>query len=32
MDEETLLVVFVRASIEVTFVTAEVGASGDTEP
>ena len=32
MDEETLLIVFVGASIEVSFVTTEVGASGDMEP
>ena len=32
MDEETILVVFVGVSIEVSFVTTEVGASGDTEP
>ena len=31
MDEETLLIVFVGASIEVSFVTTEVGASGNTE-
>ena len=29
MDEETVLAVFVGASIEVSFVTTEVGASGD---
>ena len=32
MDEEPVLVVFVGASIEMTFVTTEVGDSGDTEP
>ena len=31
MDEETVLVEFVGASIEESFVTTEVGASGDTE-
>ena len=31
MDKETVLVVFVGASIEVSFVTTEVGDSGDTE-
>ena len=32
MNEETVLVVFVGASIGVSFVTTEVSASGDTEP
>ena len=31
MDEETVLVEFASASIEVSFVTTEVRASGDTE-
>ena len=32
MDEETVLLVFVGNSIELSFVITEVGASGDTEP
>ena len=32
MDKETVSVVFVATSILVSYVTAEVGASGDTEP
>ena len=32
MNEETVLVVFVGASVGVSFVTTEVSASGYTEP
>ena len=32
MDKETVSAVFVATSILVSYVTAEVGASGDTEP